>query len=968
MLLLSLLLLSLGLQSYTCWEEDGRAIRQDMNLDFSGEVISLSSGGFMLLWSDVSSGCQEIKVQKVSSEGENIWDEPVTLATIESIYADGETFIETLNGEVVIAWSEFGDPALLRMQRIDEDGNLLWGESGLIFELEEETLYCCELKMVTAGEGSVYILWRESENTYNVKWLKVNSAGEIAENWSSNGNILFSDIIGFEHPDYFSVVPDGFGGIIAAAVFLSESFILQRYDAQSNYHWGEDGVLITDLEYDSDLFILPWNEGEYAVIIRQSDGLWANIIDINGSFAFGEMQLVASAFAGGDCEAFESVRTSDGKLGIIWFEEINDERYLRTQKTAIGEEPEWGTEGILLATGSNLGSDVSLAADESGGLIFSWRIFDSEYKDMYYQHFDSAGNALTGAEPLTVSNCYQNYARSMFREGENSIIFWQQEEEDRDELAIQIYDIDETPLFAEQGHVIWDVIAGNSSGYKLQAKGNFSAICWSDGRYGSTYIQAINNATGDLLYAENGISATLQSEMSETYGEICLSEDCERICVTCKVVNEAGNYSGVVQIFDQEGNRLCGDDGMIFCEEFGIIGNKIASLGGNEFVIVWSADTEWSNPDQYLRAQKIVDDQFIWGDGITLLADSEHDFNNINIQYPYLSWMEWDFPASNLKLTKLTDDGGNAPGWTAEGILVSDDRISPPIGMYANDNGITLFWIANSVEGTQLKGQRYSLEGDLLWEEGGIVFGECLEDIWDFQFSEEYIYCLRVTDNGSNFCHKYSLDGEQVWDEAISFEGYDEISIRCFHVWDDVIIFYGIGYGSWDIYAFIYDTNGNMVENHPPGGIEICTHNQKRYIRSSACDENGSSIILWEEGKGEAPPQYLHSLYVQKVDLNLAPSTEEEIIDGNLVNMSNYPNPFMRSTILKCDLPRNIEDAEIVIYNIRGQKVRSLPATSNEVEWDCRNQAGNIAGSGVYFYVLHGKNIKSKTGKMIMLR
>ena len=102
--------------------------------------------------------------------------------------------------------------------------------------------------------------------------------------------------------------------------------------------------------------------------------------------------------------------------------------------------------------------------------------------------------------------------------------------------------------------------------------------------------------------------------------------------------------------------------------------------------------------------------------------------------------------------------------------------------------------------------------------------------------------------------------------------------------------------------------------------------------------------------------------------MGLVLNFDDEIPDGNLLNVSNYPNPFTRSTTLKCDLPRNIEEAEIVIYNIKGQKVRTLPATSNEVQWDCRNQAGKIAGSGVYFYVLQGKNIKSKTGKMIMLR
>ena len=969
LILLLLLLLSIGLHSYVCWEEDGKAIRQETNLNYSDEVISLSSGGYMLLWSDVSSGLQEMKVQKVSSEGENIWDEPMTLATIESNYADGESLVETVNGEVVAAWSEFGDPALLRLQKIDEDGNLLWGETGLIFELEEETLYCHELEMVSDGAGSVYLLWLDHENLHELKALYVNSEGEVAENWNSNGNVLFNDIIG--NPDQFSVAPDGFGGIIVAARFYLDSFILQRYDDQANLHWGAEGISISDFEEYSNLSILPWDNGEYAVIVQESNELWANIIDINGSFTFGEMQLIASVFAGGDCITFECVRTSDSKLGIIWFEDNNEDRYLRTQKTAIGEEPDWGTEGILLETGSNLYSDVSLAADESGGLILSWRINGCGFHNIFYQHLDSDGNALTGAEPLTVSYCDHNYGMRMFREEETSILFWQQQEEYRDELAMQIYDINEIPQLAEQGNIIWDVLAGITSSQMLKAKGNLSAICWQDGRYssGQTYIQAINNDTGNLLYAENGIAAINQTELSENNGEICISENCERICVACQVLS-GENKLGIVQILDLDGNRLLGDDGMIFCEELGILDNKIVSSGDNEFVIVWSAtNNDWINPVGYLKAQKIVNDQFVWGNGVTLLVDSEHDVSDINIQYPYISWYKWDFPAIYLKLTKITDDGSIAPGWDTGGLVVSDDYVYYSSQMYPNDTGIILFWEADCDENTsQLKGQRYSSEGDLLWEEGGRIFGGPQMEIWDYQLSGEYLYCLGQNDNGSHLFNKYSLDGEQVWDEGLTFENLDEMLIEHIHIWEDVIIFYGFDNDNWDIYAFIYDTNGNIVENQPPGGIEICTNDQKRYIRSSTCDENGNSTILWEEGRGESLPNYLHSLYVQKVDLNLAPSTEDELPDGNIVNMTNYPNPFMGSTILKCDLPRNLEEAEIVIYNIRGQKVRSLPATSNEVEWDCRNQNGKLAGSGMYFYRLQGKGIASKTGKMILLR
>jgi len=218
---------------------------------------------------------------------------------------------------------------------------------------------------------------------------------------------------------------------------------------------------------------------------------------------------------------------------------------------------------------------------------------------------------------------------------------------------------------------------------------------------------------------------------------------------------------------------------------------------------------------------------------------------------------------------------------------------------------------------------------------------------------------------------EFDLDGSNGWNEP---EVLNIMEINAFSssitmdIWEEMIIVYWSDIGYDNIYALIYDLEGNLIENIPPEGISICSERHEQYCRSSVVDDSGNSFVIWQDARGSFMPATDPSLYVQKIDLNTVPTFDDEIIEGNFVNMSNYPNPFTRSTTLKCDLPRNIEEAEIVIYNIRGQKVRSLPATSNEVEWDCRNQAGNIAGSGVYFYVLQGKNIKSETGKMIMLR
>jgi len=45
LLLVSLLLITMGLCGYTCWEENGKAVRQAMNLNFTDTVIKISDGG-----------------------------------------------------------------------------------------------------------------------------------------------------------------------------------------------------------------------------------------------------------------------------------------------------------------------------------------------------------------------------------------------------------------------------------------------------------------------------------------------------------------------------------------------------------------------------------------------------------------------------------------------------------------------------------------------------------------------------------------------------------------------------------------------------------------------------------------------------------------------------------------------------------------------------------------------------------
>ena len=85
-------------------------------------------------------------------------------------------------------------------------------------------------------------------------------------------------------------------------------------------------------------------------------------------------------------------------------------------------------------------------------------------------------------------------------------------------------------------------------------------------------------------------------------------------------------------------------------------------------------------------------------------------------------------------------------------------------------------------------------------------------------------------------------------------------------------------------------------------------------------------------------------------------------IPQNITQIFNYPNPFNPSTTINFYIHSKTA-VELTIYNIKGQKIRTLAMNefnqgSHSVIWNGDNESGESVSSGIYYYKL---NINGKT-------
>ena len=109
--------------------------------------------------------------------------------------------------------------------------------------------------------------------------------------------------------------------------------------------------------------------------------------------------------------------------------------------------------------------------------------------------------------------------------------------------------------------------------------------------------------------------------------------------------------------------------------------------------------------------------------------------------------------------------------------------------------------------------------------------------------------------------------------------------------------------------------------------------------------------------------------YITICKFTTYPEHKPTLLSTNQIFLENYPNPFNQETTIQYQLPSNIKNSFLEIFNIKGELVRTYQCHSKtQIIWNGKDKYKNQVSLGFYFYRIKADDYVSKTNKMLLIK
>lgn len=301
------------------WQQNGVIITHNSNNQGGNRVIPDGEGGAIIAWVKNDT----LYANRLSAAGQLQWGaagKPASNSSYDELR--NVTVLSSGDNEYAFFWQ---DNNIIYGQKLNSEGEQLWASD---IQVASSVKFWYENKNAAFVGSHLYVLYKEGTGNYgDLRLQKVDTNGNLI--WGSNG-ILVASMDGTMHEE---IVADGVGGMVVGWVSWNGTITKmygQRIDQEGSLKWGDDGLGIIDISlshYSPEL--LSDGRGNVYFTTYASTGLqpmWSDLymqkVDVNGNLLWGSGGYLVST---GDGNQYRYSVTDDGNRGIIvvWEDERN---------------------------------------------------------------------------------------------------------------------------------------------------------------------------------------------------------------------------------------------------------------------------------------------------------------------------------------------------------------------------------------------------------------------------------------------------------------------------------------------------------------------------------------------------------------------------------------------------------------------------------------------------------------------
>lgn len=813
------LIFNLGLAQFD-WVDGGAPIRQGQHIEWQRSAGDGQIGEIIFAWSDTRDSMRDVYVQKIDAQGNKLWGEKGIAVTTAYGRQEDPLLVGDDNGGAFIVWIDYRNEPDTKgdvyAQHVLSDGSLVWSLEGQPIVVKDGAQR--SPNMCKDGNGGAYIIWKDfTLGQYeHVYATHISSDNEII-NPGEGVPIMTND----SHHN----------GISLEIAGLSEAAMAWVDDRNGNLDiFGQRMVA----DHDNNTINTLWStveEGGKAICDAEGDQNYAKI-----------------TYAAGCCE-------TEGITATTWQDDRNQNFDIYMQYLWVDGNPYFQDypQGLPLTEGlSSSQTKPRVKADDSGAYVI-WYSDQNGNSDIYAQKIiasqeDPIQWSING-EPICTADDAQTGARLSVSGDGGAYFTWQDDRNGGDEADVYVQHISSENLstMPENGLIISNAALIQKSPV-VRKDGNGSAfIIWEDGRSGSggIYTQHLN-MQGDFTLANNG--------MEIYYGVDGKSDN---------IKSERINDDEILLYWEDRENGVNStyNFGKIISNDYGISFDNAISVPNTSLSL---------NPAQLNAEVKKVGNNLFMG----FLQDNYQASSD-----PYEGYSQY---FQILDLPELNLQGDNYGTWLNPTDFFQYDFISEfgrDLDLLVNEDN-TLFYFTSLSEffaGPDIYVRKVGIDGTIYWDAPKNLTNDPSSDnfvrnvfnspnngafiVFDKIGSGNYSNITIMNSDGVNaqgFPKRVcDVESNQFIEDAI------DTGDGIFVVWRD-----NRQEGGSDIYGQYFDYFGNLLG--ASDGISIASYgNDQTNAKISYHDELNEILVCWEDySNGQDYDLFCNTVNLTSLEVN----------------------------------------------------------------------------------------------------